>query len=297
MLWHLHTRAKNSVKIALDNERYLQLSELSNEFLFEYSFREDKLIQSGKRSGYFGDDRVVEHFQETLQKMIKDGEPTFLNEIEKSGSATQKLQMSDGSYRWVRVISKLIRDADNRPLYAIGKVTDIQQEQQEKESLMKKAEQDGLTGVYHAAAVRQKVEQSLIQQKKGEVGAFFMIDIDHFKEINDRFGHYTGDMVLIGLAQAAKSAFRSEDIIGRLGGDEFIIFAKNMQNREIIAEKCDKLSLIVKSSTAAEQGLPVTLSIGVAMTRENDGYDDLYQRADKALYTVKNGGRDGYDIL
>ena len=70
-----------------------------------------------------------------------------------------------------------------------------------------------------------------------------------------------------------------------------------MQNREIIAEKCDKLSLIVKSSTAAEQGLPVTLSIGVAMTRENDGYDDLYQRADKALYTVKNGGRDGYDIL
>ena len=121
-----------------------------------------------------------------------------------------------------------------------------------------------------------------------------MLDIDHFKSINDTYGHAVGDVILKKMADLLMTTFRSIDHVCRIGGDEFAIIMVDM-NSELNYTISDKINEINRQLAISKDGEPtVSISVGIALSdRENPG-DDIFRDADKALYQTKEKGRKGY---
>ena len=150
---------------------------------------------------------------------------------------------------------------------------------------------DQLTGLYNRRWIDEEIDQriSMHRRRNDQQFALLMYDIDHFKNINDAYGHETGDSVLIELSRRVKAMMRNDDVVGRWGGEEFIIIANN-----ISLENAVKLAERVRESIAAEPFSAVgtvTISFGVACAQEDDTPVSIFARVDSALYEAKNSGR------
>ena len=124
-------------------------------------------------------------------------------------------------------------------------------------------------------------------RRHGHPLSIAILDLDHFKRINDTHGHKTGDAVLVGSAQALRSHLRAEDQLGRLGGEEFLILLPDT-DADAAGHAAEKLRVEL---AAAPTPVPVTVSIGLA-TWDGEAPEDLLHRADEALYAAKDAGRD-----
>ena len=169
---------------------------------------------------------------------------------------------------------------------------DVYNLKQVNESMLRqKAEHDPLTGLANRGFF-----DSLQQILKGDIPlTLFLIDIDYFKNVNDTYGHKVGDQVLKKVASALQKSFRSQDFVMRIGGDEFaaVITHITLEQRSVLDQKT---AFINKYLSNPDDGLPpVTLSIGAAFS-DHGFSDDLYVLADKALYYVKENGRNGYAL-
>ncbi len=158
------------------------------------------------------------------------------------------------------------------------------------------AEHDPLTGIYNRAGGIQLIRTCIDKQ---ESGTFLIIDIDDFKLVNDHYGHQRGDEILKEVARTLQDSFKQSDIVMRMGGDEFIIYAAGMVDYEVSRERLESLNKAIHSIVIDEEtGNYVTVSIGGAI---NDGsyptYDSLYKAADQYLYQTKAKGKDGYSLL
>ena len=155
---------------------------------------------------------------------------------------------------------------------------------------------DELTGLYNRRYVIAHLNELLARMPEGGTATAVMIfDIDHFKQVNDRFGHPAGDCVLRELAERTLRQVRSVDLVARVGGEEFVVVMPktNLAGAAVVA---DRLRLAVADQpfplNADGESLPVTISIGVAITADNgESLEALLKRADDALYAAKNGGR------
>jgi diguanylate cyclase (GGDEF)-like protein len=147
---------------------------------------------------------------------------------------------------------------------------------------------DGLTRVFTKNVAKKMIIETLQKQ----YGVLLIIDIDHFKGCNDTYGHLYGDEVLVKVANALKSSFRMDDIIGRFGGDEFVVFMKNTSAHEVQG----KVEAYQEELKRIFADRPVTCSIGIAEAREGISYDTLLKNADHALYYSKENGRNQYHM-
>lgn len=154
--------------------------------------------------------------------------------------------------------------------------------------LLHEASHDALTGLYNRGAY-----EKYMAERHGEPLAVAIIDIDHFKEVNDRYGHEVGDHVLRRVAGALQESFRTTDFPCRLGGDEFIVVMLGIlpENRDVIVRKARDIA--EKLRVADEKTPAIFISAGVAFGSGKETPDDLYRLADKALYRVKDAGRRG----
>ncbi|GJJ01980.1 hypothetical protein RugamoR64_25180 [Duganella rhizosphaerae] len=157
------------------------------------------------------------------------------------------------------------------------------------------AQFDPLTGLPNRAQLQEHAHHALaLARRKHESVALMMLDLDHFKDINDSLGHSTGDELLCELARRLRASLREQDIVARLGGDEFIFMLESLRADEAAEVARKLLELIDQPVRVGPHDLKVTASIGVAMYPA-DGADleTLLQRADAAMYQVKQGGRHG----
>lgn len=159
--------------------------------------------------------------------------------------------------------------------------------------LTKKAEHDGLTNLYNRVTTQILIDNYLKYEVDNSKAVFFILDIDNFKTINDTYGHPYADTILVDIAKSLRSLYRSTDILCRVGGDEMIVFLKDIQSKDIAMDKAnDLIKSIAEISKRRSTGLPITCSIGVSLY-PNDGktFDDLYKKADTALYYAKEEGK------
>ena len=161
--------------------------------------------------------------------------------------------------------------------------------------LKKAAETDPMTGLYNKASSREEISSACRQNK----GILMMIDLDSFKPVNDIYGHDMGDRVLIRFAEIIKSSMRTTDIVGRMGGDEFIAFCKNITDESVIADKCryinEQVLISARELMGEDMSIPLGASIGCAeCPKEGREFDELYKKADSALYQVKQNGKHGF---
>jgi len=144
---------------------------------------------------------------------------------------------------------------------------------------------DSLTGVLCAGYIKELISSYISRKKQGSV-AFF--DLDNFKTLNDTHGHYTGDQLLVDFCNTIKRKVRKGDFLGRLGGDEFILF---MPKTDALEASCvvDRIQRYFKSS--------MTFSCGVTGIRSEDSFEDVYKRADEALYLAKANGKNRFEVI
>ena len=173
----------------------------------------------------------------------------------------------------------------------------IRTNRKQNEELIRTAELDGLTGAYNKRATEAYINK-ILTQMPDEKGTFVILDVDKFKDVNDRYGHAVGDTVLHELAKTFFRHFRKDDIIGRIGGDEFVIYMRNIESKEIASARVKNLIENVRSLPFEEMnGNHVTISVGIAFVPEaGNCYMDLYKNADTALYETKQNGKDGYHV-
>lgn len=162
-----------------------------------------------------------------------------------------------------------------------------------QESLRLDSVHDALTGLYNRRYCEEQIEQAVQKTKRyDEPFSIIMLDIDHFKSINDRYGHLAGDKVLQYLALQMKSLFRESDIIGRWGGEEFILLLKNIALNELLS-KAEELRTHIEhlKIDLDNQVIVFTVSIGIACFSNQKNKEQIINDADKALYQAKNEGR------
>lgn len=158
------------------------------------------------------------------------------------------------------------------------------------------ANKDSLTGIFNRSCFKNLLEDYL--QKNGE-GAFFMMDLDNFKQINDRFGHQAGDEVLVKFAQVLQE-LGEEVIPGRIGGDEFCLFCKGNRDKKELESIAVEIADHFQEKLSEERYSGITtVSLGIARTKDAAGkdFERLYSNADKALYVAKNRSKNTYYIL
>lgn len=172
---------------------------------------------------------------------------------------------------------------------------DKMKEREQREHLTQRADTDLLTGLNNKIATERKV-QEYIDRHPDTQSVFFLFDIDNFKKINDTQGHAFGDQVLRSLGNQITNEFRISDIIGRTGGDEFIIFLKGIQTEEQIQKEVEKLERFFKHFQVGEYvKYSATASIGISIyPQDATSYAELYKLADIALYEAKNRGKNQY---
>lgn len=163
---------------------------------------------------------------------------------------------------------------------------------EKKKQLEDKADTDLLTGLNNKLATERKIKQYMAQHPDSQ-SMMFLLDIDNFKKINDTMGHAFGDEVLRSLGQQIGSNFRATDIIGRIGGDEFMIFLKGIEEPETIRKEAKKIENFFKGFQAGEYvKYAATASIGVAIfPQEGADFETLYKAADQGLYKAKKRGK------
>ncbi|RKF21842.1 sensor domain-containing diguanylate cyclase [Altericroceibacterium spongiae] len=153
------------------------------------------------------------------------------------------------------------------------------------------ANTDPLTGLANRRRIMQRLRETVSEaRRERRVMALVIFDIDHFKRINDNFGHQMGDDVLVRVAQIASGQVRASDIVGRIGGEEFVWLICGALESEVdmLAER---LRRSIEECSFLNNMPPVTVSVGVALFRENDNAESMFARADRALYAAKADGR------
>ncbi|MDH5434480.1 MAG: diguanylate cyclase [Gammaproteobacteria bacterium] len=164
----------------------------------------------------------------------------------------------------------------------------LKSKKQQRE-LEKLALTDHLTGLYNRHSLYDVGPKYVSNAKRHQTNlSLLVIDLDHFKKINDTRGHSVGDMVLKSIAGVLKRACRTEDVPARFGGEEFIMLLSNC-DLESAMKKAESIRLLVEKEKP--EGLTVTASIGVAELDDVDDFNSLFEKADKAVYTAKETGR------
>ena len=193
--------------------------------------------------------------------------------------------------RWVELVMHVFQEQFTETMYALVYLMDIDVAKRRELAQKEAADRDPLTGVYNRNAFEAAAQAFMSGGPEPRRGALILLDIDNFKDINDRFGHPAGDAALKRLTGLLKSTFRSRDIIGRLGGDEFMVFLKGPIRRDILDQRMDALL----AALWADREMPLSCSAGVCFAQgENFSYTDCLLRADMALYRSKQVGKSRY---
>lgn len=221
------------------------------------------------------------------------------------------LDYSDGFYEgeyhtkyigkdiWISMNTTPLFGSSKEPIGAIGIISDITQRIKIQQDIEHQANYDTLTNIPNRMNIMERIQQEIRRYNRHHIifGMLFL-DLDHFKNINDSLGHYIGDALLIETARRLQNTLREEDVVARIGGDEFVVLLPDLgihqeeaaKKAEVIAQKIHHI--LKKTFVIEEHNLLISTSIGIVlMNNEKEGVDELLKHADMAMYQAKKDGR------
>lgn len=203
----------------------------------------------------------------------------------------------NGGVIWAEATMHLIENPKEHEIRGICYIKDINAEKERELSLQEKAEKDQLTGLLNKITTEQTIDDYLGTQEAKECkGALMMIDLDNFKEVNDQLGHAAGDEVLKTFSKTLMNLFRKSDFIGRVGGDEFIVYMRNIYTVDTAKNRAKEVCEFSRKVLGdSEKAVKLSATVGIVLTPEHGiSFKELYKKADLALYHAKRRGKDGY---
>jgi diguanylate cyclase len=279
-----------------------ELNELGA-FLKTVAIRVEELRGKLRHSGYTHDDSlksnawmrttIQSHIDELRGRVVEEHRIDNLKSIVSDGLGKLEVALSEH----VKAEGERHRNARDHVSVTLRRLTELDNElaqlrgdleQQHSLSLI-----DPLTGLYNRLGYMEGIAREFARRKRqGGPLSLAVFDLDHFKAINDRFGHATGDKVLTSMASLLRKHVRTVDLICRFGGEEFVLLMPdtNLQAAATVAEKL-RATVAGSQFRFKETPVPVTMSCGLSTFRDDDSVEDVFERADRALYRAKNEGR------
>jgi len=209
-----------------------------------------------------------------------------------------RLRDAKGNFVWFSVITRGLVDKDGVVTCVICKFTNIDAQKRKMALLELQAQIDRMTGLYNKTVTEEIITRTL-KEEPDAVHAMLILDLDDLKSINDTCGHCEGDKAIKGITSLLRSHFRSTDVAGRIGGDEFMVFLKNIGSAEQLVSTVGSFQRRLEMLYVGEgDGRQVSASIGAVLTDplRYESFQQLYKKADAALYHVKHNGKNGFAI-
>ncbi len=278
LLFNLISYLKINKRLRMQNIKYERLSRISNEYLYEYSTVTGDIKLSEKCALIFGEKDNLKR----VGSLLKD---TLLGEDFTEGElSTIRLPLKNGKEGIFKTVNSVVRGSKGEPEIIIGKLIDVSKESKEREKLILKSQIDGLTGLYNAATSKELIERYISGECFDGTDAYMLLDVDRFKTINDTYGHLMGDKILELTGKSLRQVFRNTDIIGRIGGDEFCVYIKDISSVEWIKERVMRLAPLINREIAE---MSVSISAGIVLVDAKASFEKIFIKADEALYHSK----------
>ena len=292
-------------KIYRENEKLSIVANLSADIVFEYIVSDDILKISFKEGSEFVLREEIFDF-ESLFKNKKIIHSSDLEVFEKLCDSvrlgkdiiTAELRIFNtelDDYIWATINARTIFSENGKPVSVIGRLRNISKNKEAEMRLIDKAERDPLTKIYNKSTTMSLIKDYLRTDSRETNDALIIVDVDNFKAVNDNLGHLFGDSILIDLSQEMQDLFRTSDVVGRIGGDEFVVFLRGIKQKRHIEDKAADICRIFELLYSGEHEETITGSLGIAIfPQDGDTYDELFKKADIALYSSKNAGKNCY---
>jgi diguanylate cyclase (GGDEF)-like protein/PAS domain S-box-containing protein len=269
------------------NGDWLQINQALAQML---GYGMDDFKQLNARDVVHPDDWEADQQQRHL---LKNGQQEYYQREE-------RFLRQNGEVIYVQLSVSLVRDSADMPLHYVAQIQDITERHQLQALVEHQAHHDELTGLPNRRLMSDRLNQTIVQSRRYQRSmAVMFVDIDHFKAINDKFGHDVGDQVLCMVADRLRRCIRVSDTLARLGGDEFVVILSEIQNASDASRVAQAMATALSAPLLLRmQEICVTLSIGIAIFQSAaaDTDETLLKKADEALYEVKRAGRNGFRV-
>lgn len=292
---------------SMQSGQFYHLSHFSNTFLFEYGLRthiltfSDNLPNELNLQAQLDGPRCLAR----LRTLVHPDDLHKLCDLKDKPSSPGKevihdlrLLHSQGGYTWYECRTVVTYDKNGKPSALLGRFENIDSRKRREASLMSRSTLDDLTGLLNRSAVTLRVEEWTQSPHAKEGGALLMLDLDNFKSINDTMGHASGDRALLLTARTLRDTFRDSDILGRAGGDEFLVFMSGINSAELASSRAEALCLaLAQKLSNSAYGFSFTCSVGISLyPQDGDSYATLFEAADAAMYQAKREGKNSYRL-
>jgi diguanylate cyclase (GGDEF)-like protein/PAS domain S-box-containing protein len=288
-------------------ERLHILSEAEDETIIDYNAKTDVMVmKKSSATGYGSEDTIQSRYMEDFNvSFIYEEDVAYYKSVlegllksPKHDTIEIRTKRFDTGFTWYQMNLTSLLGPEGYVTRIVGRMINIHEKKVKELELLLRAEKDALTGLYNQGASVQLIQNAISESKNNGLNALMIIDLDNFKEVNDSMGHSQGDKVLVEAANALNDIFKGGDIVGRIGGDEFVVYMRNLNtisNADILANKVVKT--IHYTFENEDHPIQVTCSVGVAIyPYHGTNYEELFDKADKAVYTAKANGKCGYRI-
>ncbi len=234
---------------------------------------------------------------EEREEYIKTLKTDYLRTCFKEGKRRMTMEYREitepGKSKWIKRTADLVERPNAEGIIVYLLFEDIDESKRAELDTLSMAETDALTGLLNRNAFENRLTSFIQERKEDELIAFFIMDIDGFKRVNDTFGHAAGDRLLKETGKILQSALWDTDLVGRLGGDEFIFSMIGVPDKEVIRKKVRRIWKLMHRKL--DEVVDTSASIGITVCPDDgNSFEELYAMADKALYLIKENGKDNY---
>jgi diguanylate cyclase (GGDEF)-like protein/PAS domain S-box-containing protein len=260
------------------------------------------LSKGGKAMFGFADDEIGNNMAEWNARVHPEDITRFLMQVsdffhvkQDKFTSEYRVRCKDDSWKWILTRGMVAhRSAEGKVVRMIGTHTDLTERKQAEETIQRQAHYDALTQLPNRRLFRDRLEHTIRQSKRDHSPfALMLIDLDHFKEVNDTMGHDAGDFLLVDAAQRILHSVRESDTVARMGGDEFVVILPEISEPisvERIAQKI--IGKLAAPFLLGEEKAYISASVGITLyPADADSMETLLKNADQAMYVAKSMGR------
>lgn len=304
----LNTKITNTLDDLKESEkRYRTALEAVSDIVWEYDVATQKYTFMAKDKGLLGARRVENigsvncpwaYAADPEAEDRRDAEfKRFVTGMSRTYRAEYETRDIRGNTAWAESIATALKNKDDKIVKVIGSISDITQKKLYDIRVLHSAEYDKLTSVYNRATIEKRIKELLPEYRQS---ALMMIDLDNFKIINDTFGHQFGDQILKFVSSSICKMVSGDDLVGRIGGDEFIVFIKEFSSEDELEQTANKIVSALQSGYEKEgTSYRLSGSVGVAKAYEFGAinYKELLANADFAMYSAKRKGKNKYTLF
>ncbi len=295
-------RVKNLTRWQISTDSILYEANVT-EGIFEYSSEKGGMDSFIEKYGSANMDSAIEATSKNF--VIPKFRKSYLNfynrdrilKLYENGILEDSIDIqtsSNDTVSWFRQKASFAMDPFSKNLKIFINYYNVDKEYETIENLTSAANTDSLTGLLNKKQTEKLIKSTISNLKENDSAALFIIDIDNFKRINDDHGHLSGDNILKEVSSRLKTIFRESDILGRMGGDEFMAFVSPIRSIDSIKQKAEQIQISLSKPYGE---FDFTSSIGATMcTNQNCEFEKLYAATDKELYKAKNAGKNRYSI-